>query len=223
MMKTLAPLGLLILLAVGFLALRAGIRGTGSSPSVDAPLRAVPGGVASPAPAGQAPLALDGAGVEARIDVTHSAPDPVGKKEGNSVDTQLLKQRLSQFDESPTWQSSLDLLTECIVVECDSVNRFEDVTNKWDRIDPSNGHKLRKLPEFDPEVGFIDRMDARGTRWYRFGRSDYPEWFALRDPDPATVTGQPSGIATPKQVDPALAASIRKHAASVLEHYGEQH
>lgn len=159
-------------------------------------------------------------------------PDPANQidskaelpKGAKKVDIDLvgLYERLGRFDSNRSWDTAFNLLQGVIQVEWDANGRFEDVTNKWDVIDPGNGHPLLKLPKYDPEMGFLDITDPRGTRWYRFTRDDFPEWWELRYPDGTTETGKQDGIAMPKKIAPELASSIRAHAAKLIEQYKDQ-
>jgi hypothetical protein len=144
------------------------------------------------------------------------------QKQNAEVNLEVLDSRLREFESSRTWTSASNLLQACIQVEWDASGRFEDVTNKWDEVDPENGHLLRKLPKYDPQKeGFFATLDPRGSRWYRFSRQDYPEWWELHFPDGSTETGKQDGVATPKRVAGELADAIHTRATGLMERFGK--
>jgi len=173
------------------------------------------------------PLAVEAPELRSQVDDADSAPNPPQptKQQKKKVDVLLwpLSNRLQEFDAHRSFDTASALLQSCIQVEWDANGKFEDVTNKWDTIDPSNGHQLLKLPKYDPkQEGFLDILDPRGSRWYRFTPQDFPEWWQLNYPDPASETGKQEGFAMPRRVADDLASAIRTRATGLLERFKDQ-
>lgn len=195
--------------------------------------------VASPSPAGSATevqadssLAVSPLPSDVVLEATESAgvgrdPEiqPSTNEDGAAparkfdVDLPRVLRGLEAFDRSRSYDTAYGLLIATIEAELDAQGRFEDVTGKWDEIDPKDGHRLLRYPKHDPEIGFLDTTDPRGTRWYRFTRADCPEWWALVHPEPGSVTGRQDSIAEPRKVASELADAIRARAAAAIERY----
>ena len=158
------------------------------------------------------------------LDDVPDAPQPAQPQQINpGVSLEFLSIRLKEFDSNRSWDSAHALLQSCIQVEWDANGRYEDVTGKWDEIDPSNGHKMLKLPKYDPaQEGFLSILDPRGSRWYRFTRQDFPEWWDLNFPAEGSATGTQEGFAMPRRVADDLATSIRSRANGLLDRYKDK-
>lgn len=215
-----------VLGGVGVIAWSTAVR-SGNDPGLDQPLHLAPADVPNPTERPETRLAEGAPEPRAQISSGETVPtasQPARNEQKNpTVSLECLYLRLQDFDSNRTWDTANMLLQFCIQVEWDANGRFEDVTNKWDEVDPADGHLLRKMPKYDPrKEGFISILDQRGSRWYRFTPEDFPEWWQLRYPEPKSETGQQEGIAMPKKVSADLAAAIRTRAAGLIEKYGDR-